>query len=174
MKTTLPVWLCVLSALTAPPSDATPRHFSVSVPSEPISVRLGDSVILPCSVTPPVDVHDLEVRWYRPTKFNPPVLLYKEQQLQTSSLDPQYRGRVSLDLGTEGLARGNLSLHLRNITARDVGEYVCYVSSDQWYEMGQVSLHLKNLVGSIPVLSVQPSNGDRGGAQPQMPRAWCQ
>ncbi|KAG7454751.1 hypothetical protein MATL_G00263050 [Megalops atlanticus] len=168
MKTTLSVWLCLLAAVTAPLSDATTGHFSVSVPSEPISVWLGDAVVLPCTVTPSMDARDLELRWYRPQKFNMPLLHYKEHQLQTSSLDPRYRDRVSLEHGTEALARGNLSLRLRNITAADPGEYVCYVSSDQWYEKGQVSLHLNNLVGSPLVLSVQPSNGDRGGAQPQV------
>ena len=54
-------------------------------------------------------------------------------------MDPRYRSRVSL---TGGLERGNVSLTLERVTLEDRGEYVCRVSSEQWYEKASVSLTL--------------------------------
>ncbi|KAJ8358082.1 hypothetical protein AAFF_G00035190 [Aldrovandia affinis] len=108
--------------------------FSVSVPSAPVSVWLGDSVTLPCSVTPPMDVSPLEVRWYRPPHHNAPFLLYKDRRIEPSSQDNKYQGGCSwwawaLGWGARG---GNVSLSLRNVTMADSGAYECYVGSLQW------------------------------------------
>ncbi|KAI1882310.1 hypothetical protein AGOR_G00249360 [Albula goreensis] len=154
------VWLIVLTVLAIPLPAATIEHFSVSVPSGPVSVWLGDSVTLPCSVTPHMDVRPMEVRWYLSSKHHNPILLYKDHQIQPSSKNQQYQGRVSLlglESGVGGLEVGNASLILTDVTALDSGKYECYVGSDQWYETGLISLQVKN-VGSIPVLSVYPSN----------------
>ncbi|XP_030643727.1 butyrophilin subfamily 1 member A1-like [Chanos chanos] len=126
-----------------------PDTFSVVVPDSPVSAKLGSSVVLLCSLSPSFSAVELEVRWYRPNKFNTPVLLYKDQKIQESPVDPQYRDRVSL-IGN--LEEGNVSLKMKNITLSDRGEYVCYVSSGTWYEKGTTSLTV-NILGSVPVLS---------------------
>ncbi|KAG9329609.1 hypothetical protein JZ751_003498, partial [Albula glossodonta] len=159
------VWLILLTALAIPQPAAMTGQFSVSVPSGPVSVWLGDSVTLPCSVTPPMDVRPMEVRWYRTAQYSNPILLYKDHQIQPTSQNHQYQGRVSLmglESGMGGLRDGDVSLILRNITPTDSGKYECYVNSDLWYEIGLISLQLKKL-GSAPVLSVHPTDG--GGGQ---------
>ncbi|XP_030643721.1 butyrophilin subfamily 1 member A1-like [Chanos chanos] len=126
-----------------------PETFSVLVPDGPVSAKLGSSVVLPCSLTPSFSAVELEVLWYRPNKLNTPILALPEPKVQETSLDPQYRDRVSL-IGS--LEEGNVSLKLENITLSDRGEYVCHVSSVTWYDKGTTSLTV-NVLGSEPVLS---------------------
>ncbi|KAJ8362535.1 hypothetical protein AAFF_G00369780 [Aldrovandia affinis] len=153
--------ICMLTALAVPLSAASAGDFSVSVPSAPVSVWLGDSVTLPCSVTPPMDVSPLEVGWYRPPHHHAPFLLYKDRRIDINLHEPQYWGRVflvGLGSGVGGLEGGNASLSLRNVTVADSGEYGCYVNSGRWYDTGSISLQV-NKLGSIPVLSVHPGVG---------------
>ncbi|KAG5278799.1 hypothetical protein AALO_G00102890 [Alosa alosa] len=133
----------------------SPDTFTLSVPDGPLSVWMGSSVILPCSLSPAFTA-SLKVRWHRPDKYKTPVLLYEEQQIQQQPADPQYRGRVSL-IG--GLEKGNVSLKLENVSLADTGEFVCFVAGDKWYDKASVHLIVK-VMGSPPVLSV--SDGGSG------------
>ncbi|XP_036419544.1 butyrophilin subfamily 2 member A1-like isoform X3 [Colossoma macropomum] len=121
--------------------------FSLVVPDDIISGHLGSSVVLPCELSTMLDIRSYEVRWYRPSKFDNPVLLYGEVQENTG--DPQYRGRASL-IGD--LQKGNVSLKLENLTVADRGEYMCYVKSYKWYEKASIFLSLP-VVGSPLLLS---------------------
>ncbi|XP_030643728.1 butyrophilin subfamily 2 member A1-like [Chanos chanos] len=126
-----------------------PNAFSVLVPDSSISAKLGASVVLRCGVSPSLSAVELEVRWYRPAKFNTPILFYSEQKFQDTSVDLDYRGRVSL-IGR--LEEGNVSLRLENITLSDRGQYECYVSNGTRHDNGMTSLTV-NVLGSVPVLS---------------------
>ncbi|XP_030643726.1 butyrophilin subfamily 1 member A1-like [Chanos chanos] len=132
-----------------------PDTFSVVVPDGPVSAKLGSSVVLPCSLSPSFSAVELEVRWYRPSKFKTPVLLYKDQKIQESPVDPQYGDRVSL-IGR--LEEGNVSLKLENITLSDRGKYEGHISSANWYERCIISLTI-NVLGSLPVLSFTETGG---------------
>ncbi|XP_076151969.1 uncharacterized protein LOC143135127 isoform X4 [Alosa pseudoharengus] len=126
-----------------------PDTFTLSVPDGPLSVWMGSSIILPCSLSPAF-TKSLQVRWHRPDKYKTPVLLYENRQVQEQPADPQYRGRVSL-IGQ--LENRNVSLKLENVSLADSGEFVCFVVGDVWYEQASVHLIVK-VMGSPPVLSV--------------------
>ncbi|XP_070294586.1 butyrophilin subfamily 1 member A1-like isoform X3 [Salvelinus sp. IW2-2015] len=151
----------MLAVLTAPTTTQKPAldDFSVSVPDAPITAWSGSSVSLPCELSPLFNAEPLEVRWYRPDNSYSPALLYKDHKIQEAPVDPRYRGRVSL---TGGMERGNVSLTLERVTLEDRGEYVCRVSSEQWFDKASVFLTV-NVLGSIPVLSVAEARG--GGGQ---------
>uniref|UniRef100_A0A4W5LQD0 Ig-like domain-containing protein n=1 Tax=Hucho hucho TaxID=62062 RepID=A0A4W5LQD0_9TELE len=151
----------ILAALTVPIRAAQPAQetFTLTVPDGPTSTLSGSSVSLLCQVSPLINAEPLEVRWYRSSNFHSPALLYKDHKIQEASVDPRYRGRVSL---TGGLERGNVSLTLERVTVEDRGEYVCQVTSEQWYEKASVFLTV-NVTGSEPVLSVAKARG--GGGQ---------
>ncbi|MCI4395908.1 hypothetical protein PGIGA_G00261120 [Pangasianodon gigas] len=104
-----------------------------------------------------MDVRHLAVRWYRPKMSDTPVLFYKNTQIQKSPVDVQYQGRVFL-LGE--LEKGDVSLKLENLTLADRGNYVCEVSSDDWYDEATVSLRVR-AVGSSPVLSLNVAEGGK-------------
>ncbi|CAB1328184.1 unnamed protein product, partial [Coregonus sp. 'balchen'] len=136
-----------------------PETFTLTVPDGPTSTLSGSSVSLLCEVSPLFNAEPLEVGWYRSSNLHSPALLYKDHKIQEAPVDPQYRGRVSL---TGGLERVNVSLRLERVTQEDRGEYICQVTSDQWYEKASVFLTV-NVTGSEPVLSV--AEGRRGGSQ---------
>lgn len=55
----------------------------------------------------------------------------------------QYQGRVSFgtkDTGSGGLASGDVSLQLVNVTVEDAADYKCYVSGDRDYDYSLVTL----------------------------------
>eukprot|EP00063_Salmo_salar_P076107 XP_014050942.1 PREDICTED: uncharacterized protein LOC106602685 isoform X14 [Salmo salar] len=151
----------ILVALPVPirAAQPAPETFTLTVPDGPTTTLSGSSVSLLCQVSPLFNVEPLEVRWYRSSNFHSPVLLYKDHKIQEAPVDPRYRGRVSL---TGGLERGNVSLTLERVTLEDMGEYVCQVTSEQWYEKASVFLTV-NVTGSEPVLSVAEARG--GGGQ---------
>ncbi|KAI4903984.1 hypothetical protein NFI96_030860, partial [Prochilodus magdalenae] len=124
--------------------------FSLVVPDGVILGQLGSPVVLPCTVSPPLDCKSFEVGWYRPKNKDNPILVYKDLKVQEDTGDPQYRNRVSLigDLG-----KGNVSLKLEQLTLADRGEYVCYVNSDLWYDRASVLLNLLDSEGLVSVSS---------------------
>ncbi|XP_030643729.1 butyrophilin-like protein 2 [Chanos chanos] len=148
------VWLIVSVSLC---HAEVPDTFSVLVPDGSVSAELGASVVLPCGLSPSLSAVELEVRWHRPSKYNTPVLLYKDLKIQESPADPQYRDRVSL-IGS--LEEGNVSLKLERVTQSDRGEYECYVSSGIWYDKAETLLSIK-ILGSPPVLSVTETGGEQ-------------
>ncbi|KAI4877377.1 hypothetical protein NFI96_006499, partial [Prochilodus magdalenae] len=145
------VWLFLSLAFSHVSADS----FSVEVPKTPVLGMLRDSVSLRCTVSDNMDVRQLEVRWYRPLRFDTPVLLYKNGQIMEDSVDKQYQGRASL-LG--GLEKGDVSLKLDHLTVADDGSYTCHVSSERWYDKKNVELRVQ-AVGSTPILSVAEAEG---------------
>ncbi|XP_076847211.1 butyrophilin subfamily 1 member A1-like [Brachyhypopomus gauderio] len=131
-------------------TDCQTYPLSVWVPDGFISAQLGSSVVLPCTISPSVDCKSYEVRWYRPDKYNNPVLLYKDLKVQENTGDVQYKNRVSL---VGELEKGNVSLQLENLTLADRGQYVCFVKSSEWYDMATMILNI-TMIGSHPLLSL--------------------
>ncbi|XP_037389005.1 butyrophilin subfamily 2 member A2-like isoform X2 [Pygocentrus nattereri] len=142
----VPRWVWLFLPLTL--SQVSSASFSIEVPKAPVSGLNGDSVSLPCTVSKSIDAKKFEVRWYRPSMYSTPVLLYKSGQIV--EISAKHQGRVSF-LGA--LEKGDVSLKLDNLTVADEGLYICQVSSDSWYEMSNMSLKIR-AVGSIPILSV--------------------
>ncbi|KAI5087660.1 butyrophilin subfamily 2 member A2-like isoform X1 [Silurus meridionalis] len=138
--------IIIASVLTCSAAD-----FSIVTPNASVSAWLGSSVILPCSLSPPLNARDFEVQWYKKKDSQKTVLLHQEQKVQENDVDDQYRDRVSL-IGE--LDNGNVSLKLDNLKTADRGEYTCFVKSLRWYERGSMNLVVK-AIGSTPVLSYQ-------------------
>uniref|UniRef100_A0A3B1KB75 Ig-like domain-containing protein n=1 Tax=Astyanax mexicanus TaxID=7994 RepID=A0A3B1KB75_ASTMX len=121
-------------------SHVSAQSFSVVVPETPVSGQLGGSVTLPCALSDNLDVRKLEVRWYRPSMYSSPALLYLNEKLDQSIADIKYQGRVSLP---GPLEKGDVSLKLDDLRSSDLGMYMCHVSSDRWYDKNNVSLRMQ-------------------------------
>ncbi|KAL7375162.1 hypothetical protein ABVT39_012943 [Epinephelus coioides] len=137
--------LCVCGA--APISD------SLEVLRTPVSVYRGYTATLPCWLNPPQNAEGLEVHWYR--GGDSLILFYRGKKFEDTSQEASYVGRVSFglkDAASGGLATGDVSLKLKNVTIEDAGEYTCYVSSDQSYDRATVSLQVIAM-GAPPLLS---------------------
>ncbi|KAJ8383137.1 hypothetical protein SKAU_G00039150 [Synaphobranchus kaupii] len=155
--------LYVFLAACVPVVCHAAESFSVLVPHDPISVRLGSAVTLPCWLSPPLSAEPMEIRWHRPPSFEITVLHYRDGQLQESSQHLRYRGRAFLgSRGPEagGLKEGDVSLRLENVTLEDEGEFQCYVSSDRHYEGAHVVLSVTE-TGTPPVLSARQADDGR-------------
>ncbi|KAI4890985.1 hypothetical protein NFI96_031380 [Prochilodus magdalenae] len=131
-------------------SSSNADTFSLVVPDGVVLGHLGSPVVLPCTVSPPLDCKSFEVGWYRSKNKDNPILVYKDLKVQENTGDPRYRNRVSL-IGE--LGKGNVSLKLEQLTLADRGEYVCYVNSDLWYDRASVFLNLLDSEGLVSVSS---------------------
>ncbi|MBN3325685.1 BT3A3 protein, partial [Atractosteus spatula] len=130
--------------------------FQVVGPAAPVVVSPGEDAVLPCYLSPDINAEDLEIRWIRRV-YRAPVCLYQNHQYNSDTQDPAYKGRV--ELFSNELSRGNVSLTLRNITRSDHGKYRCMVLSDQSYE---------DIVIDLFVRAVSVSLHSPGGDQAQL------
>lgn len=107
-----------------------------------VSVRSGQTVTLPCWLNPEQSVDALEVLWYHNNNLDFSLIHHKDNKV---SSPPSYADRVSFgfrDVASGGLASGDVSLELVNVTLQDSGEYTCYVSSDQNHDSASVTLNV--------------------------------
>lgn len=109
------------------------------------TVLLGDSVILPCWLSPATDAEKMEVRWFR-TDYNNPVLLYPDNKDQME----QYQNRTALTPRepSGGLKQGDVSIRIEHVTLKDAGKYVCYVSGSEHYDSDSVFLKVEGEFGT--------------------------
>lgn len=124
------------------PSSTVGDGLEVLVHS-PVSVLAGDSATLPCWLNPPQSAVAYEVQWYRPDHQESSVMVYKDNEIQHNTQSTTFDGRVSFgkkEAASGGLASGDVSLRLLNVTLGDAGTYTCYVSGDQDYDKAIVTL----------------------------------
>ncbi|CAB1418846.1 unnamed protein product [Pleuronectes platessa] len=142
--------LCSSLSSAAPAS----KSLVVSVRSSVLE-QLGRETTLPCWLNPPQSAEALEVRWYRNDRFDTPIILYQNRKMSANK-DASYVDRASFglkDAASGGLAAGDVSMKLLNVGIEDEGDYICYVSSDQGYDRGSVSLKVTE-TGNTPLLSM--------------------
>ncbi|CAK6976817.1 butyrophilin subfamily 3 member A2-like, partial [Scomber scombrus] len=93
-------------------------------PSQPVIVRVGDDVILPCNLKPATDAVSMTLEWARPD-LNPRfVHMWHEGKDLQDEQHPSYKGRTSLS--SERLKHGDVSLKLSKVKLSDNGKYRCY------------------------------------------------
>lgn len=88
-----------------------------------------------------------EVQWYRSDQRDLPVMVYKDNRIQYGGQNTTFDGRVSFgkkEVTSGGLASGDVSLRLLNVTMGDAGKYTCYVSGDQDYDKATVALSVSS------------------------------
>uniref|UniRef100_A0A3B4DSZ6 Ig-like domain-containing protein n=1 Tax=Pygocentrus nattereri TaxID=42514 RepID=A0A3B4DSZ6_PYGNA len=126
------------------PKMVQPEHRSrlrVLGPSDPLIVKLGGSVMLPCYIQAPLPLEVLEVEWKR-TDSEALVHLFQDGEGKPEAQDQAYSGRARFF--TEEVERGNFSLLLTNLTTEDAGIYNCSVYSQQ--ATGQTLVDIEFLV----------------------------
>ncbi|XP_046695490.1 butyrophilin-like protein 1 isoform X2 [Silurus meridionalis] len=78
------------------------------------------AVTLSCRLSPEISAVNMEIRWFKETDC---VCVYKNRQVTEGR---GYEGRVNLF--TQELERGNVSLQLRDCKSSDRGNYLCQVT----------------------------------------------
>ncbi|XP_044925321.1 butyrophilin subfamily 1 member A1-like isoform X2 [Mustela putorius furo] len=126
------------------------EEFMVIGPSEPIVAVLGGDIMLPCRVSPAMDVQNMELRWFR-SKFSEAVLIYQNQREQREEQLAQYRGRTSLV--KDFLTQGEAAVRIHNVQAFDNGLYTCFFRMGIFYEEAGLELKVAG-VGSAPQVHI--------------------
>lgn len=95
------------------------NDFELVIPqiTEEAKVSLGSELTVPCYSSPEICATAMQIRWFKETDC---VCVYKNTQMTEGR---GYKDRVSLD--SRELERGNVSVHLRNFSVSDVGDYHC-------------------------------------------------
>ncbi|KAG7325339.1 hypothetical protein KOW79_011655 [Hemibagrus wyckioides] len=114
--------------------------FHVHGPPDPLIVQLGDSVMLPCFVETPLPLEDLEVEWKR-NDSETLVHLWQNGESRPESQNHLYHDRAQFF--TKGIAHGNFSLLLTDVTSKDAGVYKCTVYTT--LDSGETLIEIKDI-----------------------------
>ncbi|XP_041087850.1 uncharacterized protein LOC121302095 [Polyodon spathula] len=147
------IFLVFLSFLAA----VSTNRETVIGSAQPIIAGARQETTLPCLVSPPLSTLRLEVKWFR-SSLASPVHFYKDLSDQTATQDSDYRGRTSLF--ESELAKGNLSLSLRNLRPSDSGIYSCFASNGTWSAEAKMELVIRAL-GTQPSVSMDSIQGEQ-------------
>ncbi|XP_063214503.1 butyrophilin subfamily 1 member A1 isoform X1 [Chroicocephalus ridibundus] len=124
---------------------------NVTGPPGPITVAMGEDVVLPCRFSPEQSVQETEVVWFR-EQFSPFVHRYKGGQDQYGEQMPQYQGRT--ELLKDGLAKGSVDLKIFHIRLSDRGNYTCFIHRGLDYDEAVVELEV-TASGSAPLVALE-------------------
>ncbi|XP_043534318.1 butyrophilin subfamily 3 member A2-like [Chiloscyllium plagiosum] len=131
--------------------------FHVFTPDDPITVSVGEDVVLECQVVPAISLNILEVRWFTSDSASP-VHLYTGGQDRPDVQDKDYQGRT--ELFKDEFPRGNASLKLKKIKGSDKGSYTCYIDSKTHLDQAVIDLKVEEF-GHQPWVHVEESS--KGG-----------
>uniref|UniRef100_A0A8C0BV67 Butyrophilin subfamily 1 member A1 n=1 Tax=Buteo japonicus TaxID=224669 RepID=A0A8C0BV67_9AVES len=124
---------------------------NVTGPPGPITVAMGEDVVLPCRFSPEQRAQDTEVTWFR-EHFSPFVHRYKGGQDQYGEQMLQYQGRT--ELLKDGLANGSVDLKIFRVQLSDRGNYTCFIHRDSDYDEAVVELKV-TASGSAPLITLE-------------------
>ncbi|KAL2088341.1 hypothetical protein ACEWY4_015240 [Coilia grayii] len=114
--------------------------FNIQGPLGPLSAPLGGSVVLPCSVEPPLPVEELEIEWRRTDSYAL-VHLFQEGDARPESQDHDFRDRAFFF--KDELIKGNYSLLITSVIREDTGAYICKVYTNQ--ESNEVTAEISDI-----------------------------
>ncbi|XP_066530505.1 myelin-oligodendrocyte glycoprotein-like [Hoplias malabaricus] len=122
------------------------EHFKVIGPDAPLIVKVGEDLVLPCSLQHNISAVDKRVKWSRQGQADSIVHLYDYNKDRNDLQMESYRGRTSLF--KEELKNGNISLKLSAVEFSDDGVYKCYVedTSTLLYEGTTVRVGVTTLI----------------------------
>ncbi|XP_044837952.1 butyrophilin subfamily 1 member A1-like [Mauremys mutica] len=126
-------------------------QFTVIGPGQPVIAIVGEDIVLPCHLSPPMSAENMDVRWFR-SDDSFLVHRYRDGKDQTEFQMPEYKGRT--EFLKDGIRNGSVALRLHNIRPTDEGRYTCYFESTSFYEDAHMELKVAAL-GAAPLLSVE-------------------
>ncbi|XP_074875452.1 butyrophilin subfamily 2 member A1-like [Buteo buteo] len=115
-------------------------QYKIITPDKPVIGVIGKGVILPCQLTIKIIPERLLVHWVftgHSKKIHVTTYGGKNSRNPVHE-DETYRGRTNFFWSE--FNKGNVSLHLKNVTLSDKGEYTCSVFFENWYDEAVVDL----------------------------------
>ncbi|KAF1524359.1 Butyrophilin subfamily 1 member A1, partial [Eudyptes sclateri] len=142
---------CIIYGLVFQVHELQSALLNVTGPPGPITVPMGEDVVLPCRFSPEQSTRDTEVTWFR-EHFSPFVHRYKGGQDQYGEQMLQYQGRT--ELLKDGLTKGSVDLKIFHVQLSDRGNYTCFVHRDSDYDEAVVELKV-TASGSAPLIVLE-------------------
>ncbi|XP_070849834.1 butyrophilin subfamily 2 member A1-like [Chaetodon trifascialis] len=126
-------------------------------PPQQVMVMVGEDIVLPCQLEPPVDAVSMTMEWGRVDLDPRFVYVWDGGQELLDGQNEAYRGRASLSINK--LKHGDLSLTLSEVNVSDNGTYRCYIPT--WHKEYVVEL----VVGAVasPGISFAGIHQDSSG-----------
>ncbi|XP_067169814.1 butyrophilin subfamily 1 member A1-like isoform X33 [Apteryx mantelli] len=128
-------------------------------PGHPVTATVGQSIVLPCQLSPSLNAQSMAVRWIRRHKTET-VHQYEDGEDLYVEQMREYQGRTVLS--HDGLSRGSLDLQIVSVRPSDDGTYICTVQDAAGYAEAIVELEVA-AIGSSPLVSLEGYQG--GGIQ---------
>ncbi|XP_029433983.1 butyrophilin-like protein 1 [Rhinatrema bivittatum] len=124
-----------------------------------IKARLYTNVILPCEVQFVKGPEGLYVSWEKEGREDHVVVhSFHHNADHPEEQAAQFRERTSL---SKELARGSLSLELKEVTSSDAGTYLCRAADSKNRGDKVIRLTVEDLEATEPTVSVEERNGKR-------------
>ncbi|XP_065271854.1 butyrophilin subfamily 1 member A1-like [Emys orbicularis] len=137
--------------INLPIHNLVSAQFTVIGPDQPVTAIVGEDIVLPCHLSPPMSAENMEVRWSR-SDYSSFVHRYRDGKDQTEYQLPEYSGRT--EFLKDGIRNGSVALRLHNIRPTDEGRYTCYFESTSFYKDALLELKVAAL-GAAPLISVE-------------------
>uniref|UniRef100_A0A8D0CRH3 Ig-like domain-containing protein n=2 Tax=Sander lucioperca TaxID=283035 RepID=A0A8D0CRH3_SANLU len=93
-------------------------------PPQLVVAMLGDDIILPCQLEPPMNAVSMTMEWGRRDLEPRFVLVWHDGQELLTDQNKAYKGRASVSINN--LTLGDFSLRLSSVKISDSGTYRCY------------------------------------------------
>ncbi|KAM3590442.1 uncharacterized protein V6R79_009637 [Siganus canaliculatus] len=106
-------------------SDSVERQLVCS--QQPITALVGDDVILPCHLQPPVSAADWTVEWSKPGLDPESVHYHEDGRPKFEEQNPSYSFRT--ELFVDDMKTGNVSVKIFDVEKSDSGIYKCFLPS---------------------------------------------
>jgi hypothetical protein len=100
-------------------------------PSEPIVAMLGADTVLPCRVSPAMNLENMELRWFR-SQFSEVVYMYQNGMEQVGEQLVDFKGRT--ELLKDYMSEGRVAVRIRNLQVSDNGLYKCFFKKGSDFE----------------------------------------
>ncbi|XP_044930592.1 butyrophilin subfamily 3 member A2-like isoform X2 [Mustela putorius furo] len=129
--------------------------FLVIGPSEPIVAMLGTDTVLPCRVSPAMNVESMELRWFR-SQFSEAVYVYKDGMEQAGEQLVDFKGRA--ELVKDYITEGRVAVRIYGLRISDNGIYKCFFQKGSDYEEATLELKVIGLGSGPRVFMVGPED----------------
>ncbi|XP_075770410.1 butyrophilin subfamily 3 member A2 [Pelodiscus sinensis] len=128
MATCWQLFVCSLGLLLLVPCCLSEK-FSVTGSQSPVVGFLGQDVVLPCQLSPPAQLPNMDLWWRKiEQEF---ILVHEYTDRGTQELPGEgYQNRTELFLPE--FSSGNVSLRLKTLQITDNGKYQCFVRNPEW------------------------------------------
>ncbi|XP_044039960.1 butyrophilin subfamily 3 member A2-like isoform X6 [Siniperca chuatsi] len=121
---------------------------------QPIVALVGDDVILPCHLEPPISAGSERVMWTKPGLDPKYIHVHQDGRLLYQLQNPSYSYRTRLFV--DELMNGNVSMEIFSVKISDAGKYFCILP--------KVEASIQLTVGAVSTPIIEVTSNNNGSA----------